>query len=571
MRAHAVSTFLVSLATLLAGCASSGGAAAPSGGFPAYGSVGVPVAFDGMGSYSRAVTTDSAEARRFFHQGLNWLYAFNHDESVVSFTRAAELDPGCAMAWWGIALAQGPNYNDSVMSPNRSAAAWAAIDRAAAELDDETELERAFVEALAARYAAEAPDDRSELDAAYVAAMGALCERFPEDPDAGTLLADAMMVQHPWKLYDADGEPAREATVDIVRALERVLAVHPDHPGANHLYIHAVEPSNDKARGVRAADALKDLVPASGHMLHMPSHIYVQVGKWDEAIEQSHKSMAADARYRELSPDQLIQHAYMSHNAHMLAFAAMMCGREEEAMAAARSMLANFPAPMLAAAGDFVDGTMCSVYDVHKRFGRWDALLAEPAPPANLELTNAIWHAHRAIAHAAKQDIPAARAEQRLFRDAMTSISIDGSVPFGARMKTLLVSEFFVEAEIELQRGEYESAAALLEQAAAIEDTIGYGEPPRWLQPVRHTLGVALMQAGDFARAEEVYREDLDRWPGNGWSLLGLSQALAAQGDDAAARVARAAFEDTWAGDVEEMGTSCRCVTELAGAGSGVD
>jgi tetratricopeptide (TPR) repeat protein len=550
-------------AAVLTGCAST---RTVDSGPPAYGTMGQAQIFDGMGPYTRKVTTDSAEAQRYFNQGLNWLYAFNHDEAVLAFTRAAELDPGCAMAWWGIAQAQGPNYNDWMMSESRSAAAWEALQNAVAAIDNENAVEIALIEALQNRYAAAHDPDRWDLDSGFADAMDEVYARYPDDPDVGSLYAESLMVLHPWMLYRSDGEPAREDTLVLVEVLERVQANEPYHPGANHLYIHAIEPSNDKARAIPAAQRLNDLVPSSGHMMHMPSHIYVQVGMWDEAIEQNNKAMAADAEYRRRAPDQIIQHMYMTHNAHMRAYASMMAGREEEAMASARSMWDNFPEELLPVVAAFVDPTMCSVYDVQKRFGRWEALLAEPAPPAYLPITTAMWRAHRAIAYAALKDFDSAIAEQAAFREAMRAIPAEpGFASYGDVMKILLVSEYFVSAEIALQQGELEIAAGLLEQAADIEDTIGYGEPPIWLQPVRHTLGAVYLKAGEPEQAARVYREDLAQWPRNGWSLLGLSQALEAGGDMQAAQVARREFEKVWANADEPATTSCKCIAEVAG------
>lgn len=557
-----IAMLLAGTGALALGCASSGHGSADR---PAYGSMGQPQIFENMGPHTRPVTTTSPDAQRYFDQGLNWLYSFNHDEAVLSFTKAAELDPGCAMAWWGIAYAQGPNYNDPIMSPARNAAAWNALGKAQAALDDESPAERALIDALASRYSQTPPEDRTDLNAAFAKSMSSVWAQFPGDSDVGAVYADSVMLLHPWQLYRSDGTPARKETVEVVEVLEQVLEAHPNNPGANHLYIHAVEASNDKARGIVAADRLSNLNPASGHMLHMPSHIYVQVGMWDRAIEQSHKAMQCDAQYRVLSPDQLVQHGYMAHNAHMLAFAAMMVGREDEALAAARAMWDHFPEQALRENAAYVDFSMCAVYDVLKRFGRWDELLAEPAPPAYLPITTAIWRAHRAVAYAAKKDIKAADKEHRLFREAMRAIPAETPSGFyGDVMQLLLVSEFFVAAEISLQEGEFETAAGLLEQAARIEDALGYGEPPAWLQPVRHTLGVAYLKDGKYADAERVYRADLTRWPGNGWSLLGLSQALAAQGDEAGALAARTEFERIWPKADTAMSSSCRCIQDVA-------
>jgi tetratricopeptide (TPR) repeat protein len=548
---------MTGICLLLAGASGCSTTAEP----PAYGAVGKPQLFDDMGPHRRTVTTDSERAQAYFDQGLNWLYAFNHDEAVRSFTCAAQLDPTCAMAWWGIAYAQGPNYNDPVMAASRSAAAWAALQRALEELDTETAVERALVQALTLRYVDPAPEDRRELDAAFAVAMGKVWERFPDDSDVGTFYAESMMVKHPWKLYTSDREPAYEETEHIVAVLDGVLTRDPDNPGANHLYIHAVEPSANKERGIAAADRLSDLVPTSGHLQHMPSHIYVQVGMWERSIEQNAKAMDADDAYRAMAPEQGMQHGYMTHNSHMLAFSAMMIGREREAMHAARQMWEDLPPAAVAGVTPFFDPWMCSVYDVQKRFGRWDDLLAEPAPPKHLPVTTAVWRAHRAIAYAAKKDFENAEREQQAFRSAVRAVPEQPQFDtYGTAVKFLLVSELFVAAEIELQKGHWDEAASLLQEAVIIEDTLGYGEPPMWLQPVRHTLGAVHMMQGRYADAERVYREDLAKWQGNGWSLFGLSRALEEQGRSDEALAARREFERAWASAEEPIATSCLCI-----------
>ncbi|MGF1511842.1 MAG: tetratricopeptide repeat protein [Myxococcota bacterium] len=535
--------------------------AAETQGRPAYGTMGEPQLFEGMGSHTRTVTTKSLEAQAYFDHGLNWMYAFNHDEAVRAFTRAAELDPGCAMAWWGIAQAQGPNYNDPAMPEARSAAAWAALQRARATLDDETPVEKALVEALGARYAEDPPEDRRDLDVAYAEAMKEVAAKFPDDSDVATFYAESMMVQHPWKLYDADEQPALQDTPIIIATLERALAKFPNNPGANHLYIHAVEPSFDKERGLVAADRLSDMMPASGHLLHMPSHIYAQVGMWNRSIEQNQKAMEADDAYRVLSPEQGLQHGYMTHNSHMLAFSAMMTGQEDLAMHAARQMWEDMPLETLTLIAPFFDPWMCSVYDVQKRFGRWDALLAEPAPPAFLPVTTAVWRAHRAVAYAAKHEFEKAEEEQLAFRRAMKAIPEEpGWDTYGTAVKFLLVSELFITGEMELQKGRWDEAATALREAVIIEDTLGYGEPPMWLQPVRHTLGAVYLKAEKYEDAERVYREDLEKWPGNGWSLYGLSRALEFQERMEEAAEVRSAYEKAWAGAKEPIETSCKCI-----------
>ncbi|MFG0330872.1 MAG: tetratricopeptide repeat protein [Phycisphaerales bacterium] len=527
----------------------------------AYGMTGEPQLFNGLGEYSRDITTDSHEAQEYFNQGLNWMYSFNHDEAVRSFRRAAEIDDDCAMAWWAISYCQGPNYNDPVMTDDRSAAAWDALEEAHERSRHGAPVERALIEALGHRYESPWPEDRTALEQSFADAMSRVWAEYPDDPDVGAVYAEALMTQRPWKLYTIDKRPEKD-TPTIVATLERVLTLAPHHPGANHLYIHAIEPSENPDRALPAADRLCDLVPGAGHMNHMPTHIYVQTGMWDRSIEQNAKAMDADSAYRERSPDQLVQHMYMVHNSHMLAFSAMMVGREAEAMTAARAMWEDVPEETLAGIAPFVDLWMTSVYDVQKRFGRWDDILAEPAPPTYLPITTAIWRAHRSIAYAAKQDFGNAEHEYELFKAARESIPSESVFGQDATHRILEVSDYFIRGEIALQQRQWDKASKLLEEAARIEDTLWYGEPPQWLQPVRHTLGAMYLAAGRYADAERVYRDDLKKWRGNGWSLYGLSRALEQQGKEAEARRVRSEYQQAWAKADEPTRTSCKCIPE---------
>ncbi len=389
--------------------------------------------------------------------------------------------------------------------------------------------------------------------------MAGVWAAYPNDSDVGTLYAESLMDLMPWRLYTGDYEPT-ENTNEIVAVLETVLEMDPDNPGANHLYIHAVEPSRDPYQGLEAAARLTDMVPASGHLLHMPSHIYVKTGRWAEAITQNEKALASDAEYRSRATGIGIQYLYMVHNAHMLAYAAMMSGREQEAMEAARAMWSNVPEEALVAVGPIFDRWMSSVYDVQKRFGRWDAILAEPAPPSYLPITTAIWHAHRAIAYAAEKDFPAADREYAEFNAVVDSLPEGLMSDMDPADQLLKVSDYFIAGEIALQRGDWEEAAELLEQGAEVEDSLSYGEPPQWLQPIRHTLGAVYLESGRAGDAERVYREDLAKWPNNGWSLFGLSRALAEQGKSEEAEEMLAQYHRAWADADELTTTSCMCI-----------
>ena len=550
--AVAVSALLTLALALAAGCATTDSVSYAADASRAQ-------VFEGMGGHRRDVTTSSAEAQRYFDQGLAWMYAFNHDEAIRCFARAAEVDPDCAMAWWGIALCEGPNYNDPVMTPERTAGAWTALQEARARTASASPLERDLIEALSARYAKVEPADRAHLEQAYADAMAAVWARHPDDSDVGTLYAEAMMVQRPWMLYSADGLPEGD-TPRIVETLERVIELDPGNPGANHLYIHAVEPSRDPSRGIAAADRLGAQVPTAGHLRHMPSHIYVQVGMWDESVRQNAYAMRADDAYLERSPDQTVQFMYIVHNAHMLAFSAMMVGREREALHAARSMWRTIPPEMLPFVAPYIDLWMTSVYDVQKRFGRWDALLAEPAPPECLPITTAVWRAHRAIAYAAKHDFPAAVEEYRAFRDARDAVPAESVFGPDPAHRILTVSDAFVAGELALQRGDYADAARSLTIAVEAEDSLSYGEPPVWLQPTRHTLGAVYLADGRYADAARVYREDLERWPENGWSLYGLERALRGLGRAEEADAVLRRFEAAWAKADAPTETSCKCI-----------
>jgi len=517
--------------------------------------------YEGMGSHHREVTTSSALAQRYFDQGLVWAYAFNHDEAIRSFTKAAELDPGCAMAWWGIALCNGPHINNPVLPPERAAAAWEALQKAIAAKAGSSPIECALIEALSKRYADPPPADRSALDRAYAEAMARIWEKYPRDPDVGTLFAEAMMDLRPWDLW-TQGREANPGTRKIVAALEEVLRMDPDHPGANHLYIHAVEPSPHPEKANAAAERLRTLVPASGHLVHMPSHIYVLTGRWADASRRNESAIAKDTAYRKTSPKQGFYHIYMLHNHHMLAFASMMEGRSEAAIRAARHVYDSVPADYMEREAALVDPYMGAVYDALKRFGRWDEILKEPAPPSFLRITTAMWRLNRAVAYAAKGLIDLAGQERAAFDKAASQVPEDALMAINPAKQVLEIARHFLDGEIAYRRGRIEESVAELREAIALEDRLRYMEPPEWMQPVRHTLGAVLLDAGRHEEAEEVYREDLARWPENGWSLHGLSRCLRARGATEEAARIEERFHTTWARADAPIGSSCLCVSK---------
>lgn len=528
-----------------------------------------PQLFEGMGSWNRRFTTTSDEAQRFLVQGFIWLQSFNHDEAIRSFKEAARLDPACAMAWWGVSFAEGPNYNDPAMTQQRNKASWDALQNALDRKAKTALWERDLIEALSTRYEHPFPEDRTHLETAYAKAMDKLWEKYPQDADIGALYAEAEMVRKPWALYTSDRKPV-EGTERIVRTLERVLELHPNHPGACHLYIHAMEQSATPERALSVADRLCDLVPVSGHMRHMPSHIYTRVNEWHKSIEQNAIAMEADDRYRELSPDQNIQNMYMIHNNHILAYSAMMVGRKEEALRASRLMWKIASEDRLREVAPVVDLWMCSLYDVQKRFGLWQELLDEQQrPPEFMPLTTAHWRAHRAVACAALKDFDAALAEygefEKLYNSPPPADQLFPGWTAETFQKRLDPIRHFVPGEIALQREEYDLAIGHLERAVKAEDELGFGgEPPDYLQPIRHTLGAVYFKSGRVEDAERVYREDLAEFPGNGWSLYGLSRALQKQGKTTEAEWALQQYRFSWArADVPPLTTSCKCLEEL--------
>ena len=515
--------------------------------------------YEGMGTHHRAVTTDSPLAQRYFDQGLVWAYAFNHDEAIRSFQKAAELDPECAMAHWGIALCNGPHINFPMVPPDRAAAAWEALQNALAHQGDATPAEQALIRALAERYADPQPDDRAPLDEAYAEAMAGVWKAYPNDSDVGTLYAEALMDLHPWDLYTQAGE-AKPGTEHILSVLEEVLRLDPDNPGANHLYIHATEASANPARANVAAQRLRKLVPASGHLVHMPSHVDVLTGRWQLAAQQNEAAIQADAAYRKVSPKQGFYRLYMLHNHHMLSFASMMEGRSKVAIQSAREAVNGVPEDYARENAAFVDAYMGATYDALKRFGRWDDILREPAPADYLPITTAMWRFNRGIAYAAKGEVANAEGEQELFEKAAANVPEGAIMAINPAERIMNIARHFLEGEIAYRRGDIDSAVAELRKAIEIEDGLYYMEPPEWMQPVRHTLGAVLLDAGRAAEAEKAYREDLANWPDNGWSLYGLSRALRMQGKAAEAEAVEKRFVKAWSRADTPLGSSCLCV-----------
>jgi len=505
--------------------------------------------FDDYGSFHHEITTKNELSQRFFDQGLLLAYGFNHAEAARSFREAARLDPECTMAWWGLALVLGPNIN-AKMSDDAVPEAYAAIRKAQDLAPKTSAKEWAYVEALAKRYSPAPVADRAPLDLAYANAMRELSRRFPDDADAATLFAEALMDCHPWDYWQRDGNP-REWTPEILATLESVIARSPEHPGALHFHIHAVEASNDPGRALASADRLLDLVPGAGHLVHMPSHIYIRVGRYHQGTEANEKAHAADERYVTTCRAQgLYPLAYVPHNVHFIWACATMEGRSEVAIKAAckTSTLADekkMREPGYATLQHF----RTVPYHAYVRFGRWKDLLDELPPGDDLKYPKAMWHYGRGMAFAATGDTSSAEKEYAEVVAAANDPEMEKLVIWGTNTAKSVISiaRDVLAGEMLLRQRRHDEAIARFASAVKAEDELVYQEPPDWYQPVRHSLGVAYLAKGNAEEAEKVYREDLKRHPENGWALFGLLQSLHAQGRYADAAEVDARFRKAWA------------------------
>lgn len=506
--------------------------------------------FEGLGDLHFPVTTSSETAQRYFDQGLALAFAFNHAAADFAFTEAAMHDPDCGMCYWGSALVLGPNVN-AAMDPGNAPRAYHLASKAHELVQaNGSDKERALSAALLARYAPEAPDDRTALDEAYAAGMREAARRFPDDEDILALTAEALMDLHPWDFWLADGEE-RPWTGEIVDTIERALAIDPEHVGAIHLYIHAVEQSQEAHRAEPYADKLADLAPSAGHLVHMPAHIYIRIGRYHDATLNNMKAADADAAFiqacRSNSPIYLA--GYIPHNWHFGWITAAIEGWSEQAYAMAEGTAARLTPELLRAPGMGVaQHFLMQPAFAMVRFGAWDDILATPEPDADLLYARAVWHYARGRARLGQGDLDAAQAEAAALKALRADPGMDAVVFFerGLGDDLLAIGELVLDAEIDAAQGAHAEAIAALERAVVLEDALPYTEPPDWYYPARHSLGVVQLAAGDAAGAEQTYRDDLAIMPENGWALIGLEQALRAQGRDEDADDVRRRFEIAW-------------------------
>ena len=503
---------------------------------------------EGLGSYHFKVSTDDSRSQQFFDQGLRLAYGFNHSEALRAFKEAARLDSGNAMAYWGWALVLGPNIN-LPMLPAVAPQAFEAIQKAVALKDRVAERERAYIEALAERYSAYPEADRAPLDQAYAETMAELVERYPDDLDAATLYAASLMNLSPWDYWNLDGSP-KARTAEILATLQSVVDRNPRHAGALHYYIHTVEARHPE-RGEQHADRLAGLMPGAGHMVHMPSHIYMRVGRFADSFEANRLAVEADEGYiTQCRAQGIYPLNYYPHNIHFMAWSAMMQGRRKAALAAARKIVDKVP-PEIAS-----DKNVWALYETFLsqpmftlvRFGLWDEMLAEPQPAVDSQFMTAIWHYGRALAFLHSGRLRLAGKELRALAEARRTMRhLKHNVGYAAADTLLTIAEEIVAGELAAKRGRTLEGLARLERAARLEDGLLYNEPPDWYFPVRHLLGAMLLDAGRPNEAEVVYSADLRKNPENGYSLFGLRQALAAQGKLDDARLIAERFELAWA------------------------
>jgi tetratricopeptide (TPR) repeat protein len=500
----------------------------------------------GIGNVHHPVTTSSAEAQEFFDQGLRYIYAFNHDEATRSFERAFELDPKLAMAWWGVAESVGPNYNDPA-DPGRFQRAHEAIQKASDLSAAASAGEKAYIHAMSLRFPADPKADLRQAAEQYHDAMREVIKQFPDDLDAATLFAEAGMNLHPWGLWHVDGSPEL-GTEEIVATLESVLRRDPEHVGAIHYYIHAVEASPAPERALAAANRLASLAPNAGHLVHMPAHVYIRTGDFDAGVKTNQLAAAADRSYMQNGGIPGIYPAmYYSHNLHFIAMCASMNGNYAESSQAAQ-MLAAHVGPLVKDIPP-LEGFMTIPIAVQVRFQKWDQILKTPQPDAAMKVAGVFWHFARGMAWAGTGKIAEAETESKIVHQAAEQTPPDAvfAMPVNNKAKDVLtIAGNVLAAKIALAKNDRASAVALLREAVAIQDTLKYDEPPDWFFPVRESLGAVLLLNGNAKEAEKVFRQDLERNPRNPRSLFGLSQALKAQKRDYDAQFVDKQFKASW-------------------------
>jgi len=515
----------------------------------------VPTLRDDLAVYHRPIKTSSKEAQRWFDQGLVLYYGFNHDAAIACFKKVAELDPKCAMAWWGQAISAGPNINNPHMDEAAAKNAYDAAQMAKSLSHNSSPVEHALIDAVAMRYTWPVQEDRKALDVAYSDAMRNVWKKYPNDKDVGALFAAAMMTLRPWDLWSPDGQPRPEEP-EIQATIETVLKMDPKHIMANHEYIHTMEASPTPEKALPSANVLRTRVPGAGHLVHMPAHIDMRLGHYNDAILANQKGVEIDKTWAAQGGFYTF---YRAHNFHFLSWAAMFDGRKKLAVDNIKDFEQQIPVDLARAFPDFIDAYMGSPVEVYIRFGMWNDILALPKPPADLQAWTAFWRYGRTVAYASLDSLDAATKEFGAFKTACAAVPETRILGNNPAITVLDVGLAMAEGELEYRRGNYDHAFELLRDAVKKDLALHYDEPWGWMMPASHALGALLLDQGKGADAEAVYRADLKRYPMNGWALNGLAESLRAQGKDKEASAVDAQFAKAWARADVQIKSSCYC------------
>ena len=510
--------------------------------------------YDNLGTLEHPITTSSPTAQQYFNQGLRLVYGFNHDEAIKSFKEGLKHDSTCAMCYWGIAYALGPNIN-LPMDTSAAGPSYDAAQKALKYSSSTTPKERAYIDALAKRYSSDPSANRAPLDSAWANAIGEVSRRFPGDDDAAALYGEALMDLRPWNYWTNGGRPKAPSTLKALRVLEPVVKRNLSHPGACHYYIHAIEASNEAGKALACAERLGSLMPGAGHLVHMPTHIYIRLGKWDIAADRNVHAVRADEQYiSDRRPTGVYPMAYYPHNYHMMWYALNMLGRSEDALKAAQGVVKNVPANVVRQAPPLEYFSPTVLFTL-ARFSKWDDILREAAPPKDLRYTTGVWHYARGLAYTAQDKLDSAALERDRLLVIAKASPADAYANLNSVQSLLAIAENHLQGEMAAKRGRTDDAVKHLEKAIAGEDELTYDEPPPWYLPIRQRLGAVLLEAGRPVEAEKAFRADLVRRPENGWSLHGLAQSLRAQRRSKEAAAVEARFQKAWSkADVKEAG-----------------
>jgi tetratricopeptide (TPR) repeat protein len=509
--------------------------------------------YDNLGDLSYPISTQNPMAQRYFDQGLRLTYAFNHAEALRAYREAQRLDPHCAACYWGEAFVLGPNINAS-MDDAANPPAVAAIKKAQALAHQASEREQALIEALAKRYSDDPKADRAALNQAYADAMEATWKRFPDDQDIGIFYVDSIMNVSPWDYWEQDGQTPKGKIGDAIQAAENVLAANPNHPGAIHLYIHLTEASKTPERAEPYANRLASLMPGAGHLVHMPSHTYYRVGRYEDSAQTNKVAVQVDEAYlAETTSDNIYRFGYYPHNIHFVLASAQMAGDGPTTMAYAERLDGKIPDAVAEKVG-WIQAIRTAPYFAHAQFSSPETILALPDPGEKFPLIKAMWHYVRGVALAAQKEVTKAQSEAAQIAELNQKSDFSYLLTWAVPAPDLLnLARHVVEGRIAQSQGNLEQAIKEFEIAVSIQDTLAYMEPPYWYYPVRQTLGAALVQAGRAQEAETVFAQALENTPKNGWALYGLMEAQKAQGKQDEAQATQKRLQQAWMGDPAQL------------------